>query len=80
MIVTYSERVLVPLVIQNAMGVRHIVMFPAPLYKMLPHYLINGTIFELHSTPLHSTQGITQYRVEFYNWLLAVLTSAAKIY
>ena len=48
----YSESVLVALVIQHAMRVRHIVMFPAPLYNIFPHYLINGTIFELHSTPL----------------------------
>jgi len=28
------------------MGTRHIVsLWPAPLYKLFPHYLINGTIY-----------------------------------
>ena len=28
------------------MRMRHIVTWPAPLFKVLPHYFINGTIFE----------------------------------
>jgi len=31
---------------QHAMRVRHIVMRPAPLYNIFPHYVINGKIFE----------------------------------
>jgi len=35
------------LIIQHAMHIRHIVLLcPAPLYDICPHYLINGTIFE----------------------------------
>jgi len=46
--VTYSVCVCVcvNLVIQNATRLRHIVMCPAPLYSIFPHYLINGTFFE----------------------------------
>jgi hypothetical protein len=36
----------VALGIQHAMRTRHIVMSPAPLYNIFPHYLINGTILE----------------------------------
>jgi len=42
----YSECVSVPLVIQNAMCVRHIVTCPAPLYSIFPHYLTKGMVFE----------------------------------
>ena len=31
--------------IQHEMRMRHII-WPAPLYKIFPHYLINGTILE----------------------------------
>ena len=44
--ITCSECVSVALGIQRAMRVRHIVhLWPAPLYNISPHYLINGTIF-----------------------------------
>jgi hypothetical protein len=36
----------VDLFIQHAMRIRHIVIWPAPLYYIFPHYLIEGTIFE----------------------------------
>ena len=42
--ITYSKCVLVALVIQHAIRVRRIVMWPVRLYSMFPHYLINGTI------------------------------------
>jgi len=41
---TYSECGSVALGIQYAMRMRHIVMWPARLYNIFPHYLINGTI------------------------------------
>ena len=36
--------VFVALVIQHATRMSHIVMWPAWLYSIFPHYLINGTI------------------------------------
>jgi hypothetical protein len=42
--VLHNLCVLVALVIQHAMRMRHVV--PAPLYNIFPHYLINGTISE----------------------------------
>jgi len=38
--------VFVSLVIQHAMRMRHIIMWPSALYKLFPNYLINGKIFE----------------------------------
>ena len=46
--ITYSECVFVALVIQQAKRMRCIILshlWPAPLYHIFPHYLINGTIF-----------------------------------
>jgi len=40
----YSECVSVALAIQQAMRRRHIDMWPAPLYSILRHHLMNGTI------------------------------------
>jgi len=34
------------LVILHAMRIRYIVMWPAPLCNIFPHYLTNGTILE----------------------------------
>jgi len=36
----------VALFIQHAMRIRHIIIWPAPLYHIFPYYLINGTILE----------------------------------
>jgi hypothetical protein len=41
--VPYPDRVSVALVIQHATRMR---LWPARLYNIFPHYLINGTIFE----------------------------------
>jgi hypothetical protein len=38
--------VFVALGIQRAMRMRHSVMWPALLYNIFPHYLINGTILQ----------------------------------
>ena len=38
--------VCVTLVFQHAMRMRHIVMWPASLYNIFPHCLINCTVFE----------------------------------
>jgi hypothetical protein len=46
MSITYSECMFVALGVQHAMGMRRIVMCPARLYHIFPHYPINGTIFE----------------------------------
>jgi len=43
--ITYSECVFVALGTQHAMSMGHIVMCPALLYNITPHYLINCTIF-----------------------------------
>ena len=44
--ITHSECVSVALVIQHAMRMRHIIMWPARLYNIFPRYLINGMILE----------------------------------
>jgi len=38
--------VFLALVVQHAVHMRRIVMWPVQLYNIFPHYLINGTIFE----------------------------------
>ena len=44
----------VALLIQHAQHMRHIVMlWPAPLYNIFPHYLISGTIFEKKKVTEH---------------------------
>jgi hypothetical protein len=43
-IITYPEFVSVALVTQHATRLRHIVMWPARLYNIFSHYLINPTI------------------------------------
>jgi hypothetical protein len=46
MTITYSECVFVALAIRHAMRMRLIVICVlSPLYRIFPHYLINGTIF-----------------------------------
>jgi len=40
--ITYPECVFVALVIEPS----YCYLWPAPLYSIFPHYLINGTIFE----------------------------------
>jgi len=35
--------------VQHAMRMHYVLLWPAPLYSTLPHYLINGTIFEKKS-------------------------------
>jgi len=47
MIITYTEGVLVALVIQYAIrNAPYCHLCSAPLYKIFPHYLTNCTIFE----------------------------------
>ena len=43
--ITYPDCVSVALVNMHAKRMRHIVMWPAPLYHIFPHYLINSAIF-----------------------------------
>jgi hypothetical protein len=43
---TTSACAFVTLGIQHAKRMFHFVLWPAPLYNIFPHYLINGTIFE----------------------------------
>jgi hypothetical protein len=42
--ITYSECVFVTLVIQHAMRMRRIILWPVWLYHIFTQYLINGTI------------------------------------
>jgi hypothetical protein len=45
--VLYSEWLCVTLVIKHAMRMCHaVIIWPASLYNIFPHYLINGMIFE----------------------------------
>ena len=43
--ITQNVCALLALVVQHAMRMRHIVMWPAPLYNIFPLYLIKGAIF-----------------------------------
>jgi len=45
MSITYSECLSVLLGVQHIMRMRHSHLWPAPLYNIFPHYLINGTSF-----------------------------------
>jgi hypothetical protein len=44
--ITYSECAFVDLGIQHAMRIRHSYLWPAQIYHIFTHYVINGTIFE----------------------------------
>jgi hypothetical protein len=44
--VLHVVSVFVFLVIQLALRMRHIFMWPLPLYSIIPYYLINGTVFQ----------------------------------
>jgi hypothetical protein len=46
MCVSQPECVFVDLGTRHEMCMRHIVVYPAPLYNIFQHYLINSTIFE----------------------------------
>jgi len=48
-IITYSECAFVALVIEQAMRIRHAVICSLSGSAIIPHYLINGTIFEKKS-------------------------------
>ena len=45
-ITEYDCFLFLALFIQHGMRMRHIVMWPAPLFNIFPHYLINGNISE----------------------------------
>ena len=46
MSITQPVCVFLALVIQHAMHMNHIALWPSPLYRIFPLFLINGTILE----------------------------------
>ena len=55
--ITYSECVFVALGVEHAMRMRRVVLsLPVLLYRVFPHYLINGTIFG-------GGRGVTEHKI-----------------
>jgi len=50
LIITYFECVFLALVTQHVMGMHHIVMCSPSDYCIIPHYLVNGTVFRTKVT------------------------------
>ena len=51
--ITYSESVFVALGIQQVVMCMRQIMWPALLYKLFPHYLINSTFFDKKKVTEH---------------------------